>query len=653
MLCPQCGTDVGESVRLCEKCEADRQARLEAKRKAEEEEARNKSSSRWSRQSAQTVDATSEKSGERLTTAAIDAEAESTFQEQQHPRSAAKRTLLLVVCMLLVLAGVKAYKSRAMLFGSVPPPPPPTTSPSPGTNSGAAAEPESYLSSAKAGIKLDRSEVRLPTAVAVYHRGNRRLEVLFFRSWEGTLDDSLLRKPETPEKVQGVRPDAILSLTFQPDFRSCSLASLSEYSITVFRNSGGLEAPSDKITFPVRRAIDGGRTAVGINSAIETLGCEFKDGGKVNGSFRGTKQVAVRDESKPLSWDFEFEAVLIAPKAVGELSYATAQSQETMALWDGGKNELSVGFFGDPLSPEDKAAIRSDGSFDGTFPKKPDVALTFTMVPGAKELSSEKLKTYGVVYYREQKAGFEFPGDDDRFGAFFVKSDQPPGLKDLSGPLSDGAEVSGSFAGETKKSTIGVDVRMKWDLAFKTPVFDVAGRGVPAAITEKKEPEAVTSDEKGVVKAGDVEVRGVSAVALFYPDASELALGVYSDRLDQSEIAEIAKRKTVSTYVNLKRPTMAIQLTLEANGISYDLKGYTVYFYREAGASFQFPGFHDVASFKRQKSELPPNEVAFFSGNPASGEPVTIRMKGEGTAPNVPTPFSWDLEYRIRPVTVK
>lgn len=636
MLCPQCGNEVGEKIKLCDDCQAKRQARLAEERKVEEENNPPK--------------ATTPKSAAARATDPNAAEESSANNSSKRTR---KRVAILVALLIFALVGVKIGK-RLKHDKDVAPTSPQSTATAQSSSAAPTAEEFSYLGTVRGGLRYGKEEIRLAAVAGTYFRRTRRLELAFFRKWEKKIDAKAMRRKESLDTVQGETPDIVLSISFKPDLESCNLQGIEEYRLKIFRNDSTLGLPSPVTTFPVKQL--GGTLGVGINTALETLACSFVDKEKINGNFRGSKQIVVRDESKSLSWELDFDLPLIGPADGKEVDYRSEAARTTIALWNSAAGTLDVGFFGMELSAEEKEQIRGAASLIALETKKPDAVFSLGLPQGASQLRREDIKTFGVTFYREGSESIQFPGFDKQVGLFYVGNSQGSGtLEGLSGTLKDGLPISGSYQHTIAKKVAAAEVMFSWMLAFQTVVLDTSVKGSPLIGAASPSTEKSQSETQAKINADNSQVRARSTVALYYVQSNSLSIGFYGDALNDEEVQEVLKRKTLTTYINRKRPAMVAVLEFDEGAKPSDplaLRAYTLYFYREVGGSLQFPGFHDVVSMKHTADQIPAGETVQVVGDPRTKAALQVILKGQGSPATLSTLFSWDILQEVHPLKI-
>jgi len=632
MLCPQCGNEVGDKIKLCDDCQAKRQARLAAERGAEPE----KKPPSQEQTPSNTEDSASEA-----------AQNDAVVQEEKSSNK--KHAVILLVLLVCALVGVKALKRMRR---QTPTETAPITAPTEKATPTPVPEFQ-YVGSVKGGLRYGKDEVRLGSVIAAYSKRNRKLELAFFRKWDQKLDPKAIRRKEALENIQGVVPDAVLSVIFKPDLAQCSLQGVEEYRLRIYRNENSLGLPSPVTSFPVKEVA--GSLGQGIGTALESLGCSFVDREKVNGNFRGSKQIVVLDETKNLSWDLDFEVPLVGPGDGREVDYQSESSKTTLALWNSSKGSLDIAFYGENLKPQEKEDIRVAASPIALEAHRPDLVFSLGLSPGAKQIRREDVKTFGVTFYKGGAEGIEFPGVDKQVGLFYAGNSHNGGLlENLSGDLKDGSVVSGSYEQTAMKKVAGNDVAFSWALAFHTSVLDTAVRGTALTASSSEPPsgDVANLETQAKIAADTSQVRIRSTVSLFYPQGNSLSIGFYADALSEGEIEEVIKRKTLTTYINRKRPVMVAILEFdegEKPTTPLKLRTSTLYFYREVGGTLQFPGFHDVVSIKHGAEQLPSGEVIQIFGDPRARKALRLVLKGHGSPSTISTLFTWDIVQDIVP----
>jgi len=661
MLCPVCGADVGTQVQLCESCESAKAAKIASKSSSKQETLAESVLGQVGR-------------NERVERPAP--------EEPPHKRRAGALIISLVLFLGIVVvkvalrhtvqettsedsseieiagenddsgqAGVASEHSSGSSSSGASSSGSSSVLPSQ-TKPAATAEVGAIISTTASSLVLGNTEQKFSQAIALYVRAARRLDIAFFKDALPSVDKKALRASGTVDQVSGVRPAAILSLTFRVGSSGCSFEGLEQYRIRLL-SGGGWAFAGDSLSLDVL-----GGTAKGgfIPSPLDVLGCEFREESALALRLRGAKNIFVKDEQVPASWNLGVDSLVVVPTPAVSVSYASASAKSTVGLWDGTKRELNVGFFGSKITRQQRETLRAKRSLQALPGNLPDVVMTFTVGREGKELLQETIKTFGVQIYRARSAQLDFPGSEDSLATFYVGGAQNTGtFGDVRGDLIEGGRVVGAHQNEVKKNVEDTTVDISWQLRWSAVVVDV---DAPARLVlPDDDEEELLDDETELpntdymsVSADAAQLKGQTSVGLYYPDTGDVAVGIYYEKLNESDIAGIKARGTLSTAVNGKRPMMVIYLDFPVglSQASFDsLLGYTAYFYRAAGSEFQFGGQQDAVSVKRVKEEVSRVEFRSLKGALGHGGSVHLEMVGAGVAKGNKTRFTWKIVQDI------
>lgn len=637
MLCPKCGTDVGNELKLCARC------KLESPSQA--------------KRGTGTLE---------LDELNAEGDAEESARQVPDPRSTSRFLLRYVVPSLAGLA-----TSIALIFAySV------ATSRASSTARGAKAQrlPTTSLGTMRWGS--NSLETR-PVSLFLPHK--RRIEVGFFNAIPSELTNERLGRRRALSDLGPVPPDVVLGVQLKEN-APCEPAGVEAVDLTFRKSANGLALAKDPYTVSDPALLNG----------LLGLACEPKDGGRVQLRFIGAPSVPLASDPALVNLELDVSGTLVQGLGADSFDYSSKRAKETVALWDRSKSLLSIGFFSESVSVEESERIRAERSLLALDRKLPTATVELT-VPGSPEkLTADKITSYVLTFYRGRESDLTFPGEESTISFSYAGAGGEQ-LKNVQGALGEGKLVSGRLKGGATKELDGSGFRFAWQLALNTVVLDVDEKplgateesasesdviklapGTLAELTQAQRKAAAqtgTADQTaakaaehhaealpelggvGWVAADGRRAEIATMVAVLYEDSSDLAIGFYPDELTPAEIAEIKKRRSLHTAINNKRAAMVIILDF-AMGSSVltpkSLNGYTMYFYRDTQGHLTFPGIHDAVSIKRLQEQLKESEKVEAAGTLAHGKNVSVHIEGTGSSDRNQAVFSWNITATLK-----
>ncbi|MFN8391728.1 MAG: hypothetical protein U0136_15675 [Bdellovibrionota bacterium] len=344
---------------------------------------------------------------------------------------------------------------------------------------------------------------------------------------------------------------------------------------------------------------------------------------------------------------------------------AEIQLPFNVALYDASARRIDIAYFKNLSEPVEPAEIAASGSLESVNGSHADAILSIFLKSGSTECNMTSVASYQLTVYRGDNKTFPFESDKLTFTIRDVVHDPDASganlsFDSLSCGFEDGSKVAASFSGRKKIAVKDENLPLSWDLQANSLVIvtsDQLKAPVSAATSAPvAAPEESHAAPYGRVSADTVSVDIKSAVALYYPAVGNVGIGLFADQLTQEDIDQIKRRKSLANAVNGKRASMVIFLDFgsETPNASKDtLQSYTVYFYRDPGGAFGFPGSLDAVSIKRTKEQIQPGDVIDLSGSLLPLGKLNVQMRGEGSASGNAAKFKWHLHYEIVPNTVQ
>lgn len=626
MLCPKCGTEVGDTPELCDRCAAQ-----EAEAKVEEtpsEDSETLEDSQPEEEDASEAEEQEEPEPEEDTETEVD-EAVAEKKEEVASGSPARRLLIVVLLVLFgIIVGVGYFLyDRGIDIQSL-------------------LEPEEtpkgdqLVSKPVSGgsVQVADKTLSLETSFVLYDPIKNRLEIGFFHNVPRNTVAAQARTTRSLTELTSIRPDVLFVLNFQFVAEACSRDLITEFKVGILGNPG---------RFPDDLQLDLAEQLGGITS----LTCQLSEGADVQAKFKD--ELRVGDQTVVL--DLLLHDKIVVVKTQGSVRYSSRDAKATLALWDKKKGKLEVGFFPSRVSARDMAAMRKNKSLVGIPDRSPSVVASMELQKGARRLDLSSMIQYGVTFYRDPQLGILFPGAKDYVGFFYVVgTDKTRQISKLRGFLRDNDLIEGKLAHAEKKDIRDIPFQFSWDLDFDAAVMDVYGEG-----GDEDEDEGLSKKRKGPyaqITAGRAVMEAKTVLGLYYPSEADLAVGFYGFDLSDSEKEQVRRNRVLWAYVNHKRPNMVLffNFNRSANQASLeDLLEYTIYFYRDKIGSFHFPGQFDSRSVKRLKVELGEKEIQELSGRLEDNGVVQLKLKGKHVSKRIGERFSWDVNISAQILEVK
>lgn len=641
MLCPNCGADVGDELRLCPNCRFE--PTVAASQRNAASSARN-----------------------------ITADEVEDFDTSPPSVAEALRTgkgplNILIRYVLPAIAGLLASVAFMTIYAP--------KSIRPLTNdSHEPADLQLAPSRALFGMEALRFD-----SVLLYNDATSVLDVGFYRSLPASFNRELLSSVASLAEVSGERPDLLLSIRFAGE-RGCDQGQIESATLTFNAAPKGFTLAQPQVSLV---AVGPGAAEAGANAlkpGLNGLQCRTAAGGRAQGSFAASPRLAFKDETLAVTLDLTFNGPLIHTSVADEVFYRSAGAQDTVALLNGKKNQISVGYFSKPLPVSASEKMRTAHSLLAVPDQQPEAVVTFAYEPGTSKLSLERLKSYSITLYRSDRANKALPGSESSATAAFIgiPADQLATSR-IQGTLGEGLVLSGAFSGSTTKQIDGRPFKLGWNVEIMTPLLDVAeaslggdapATGEPTPLPSETPPANATpaptaaptttpgeffGDMPAAAESASLTFDGTklafrSIVPIYYEDTGDLALGFFVDELTPAEIQEIQRRRLLQGGVKNRRPEMVIILDFRAGTQKLDdkaLVGYTIYFYRDASGQLGFSGVHDSISFKRPAEKFSATDRFGASGSLARGAEVQLQLEGTSQGEKSPATFSWTLNSTI------
>ena len=656
MLCPNCGTDVGDELRLCPNC------RFEPTAAA---------SQRNAASSARNIIADDVEEFDTSPPSVAEA-----LRSGKGPLNILIRYVLPAIAGLLAsVAFMTIYAPKAIR--------PLTNGNTPNTNL------QLTPSRALLGMEALRFD-----SVLLYNDATSVLHVGFYRGLPASFNRELLSSVPSLADVRGERPDLLLSIRFAGE-RGCETGEIESATLTFNAAPKGFTLAQPQVSLV---AVGPGAAEAGANAlkpGLSGLQCNTGSGGRAQGTFAASPRLTFKDEAQIVTLDLTFNGPLIHTAVADEVFYRSASAQDTVALLNGKKNQVAVGYFSKPLPVSASEKMRTSHSLLAVPELQPEAVITFAYEPGTTKLALDKLKSYSVTLYRSDRINKALPGSESSATAAFIGvPTEQLATSRLQGALGEGLVISGAFIGSTTKQIDGRSFKLAWNLEIMAPLLDVAeaslgGEIVPLAAatasptesqptasptaspiptpaasetpTVAPQPSATTApseffgDMPAAADTASLTFDGTklafrSIVPIFYEDTGDLALGFFVDELTPAEVQEIQRRRLLQGGVKNRRPEMVIIFDFRAGTVKLDdkaLVGYTIYFYRDASGQLGFPGVHESISFKRSVEKFTATDRFGANGSLTRSAEVQLQLEGTSQSEKSPAAFSWAINTTI------
>ena len=655
MLCPNCGADVGDELKLCPNC------RFEPTMAAS---VRNASSS--------TRNIIPDDVDEFDTSPPSVADA---LRQGKGPLNILIRYVLPAIAGLLASVAFMTFYGPKGMRPSIP-----MLQKSPPA--------DLQLSSSRAVFGTEALRLE---SVLLYNNATSVLHVGFYRSLPPSFNRELLSSVPSLADVRGERPDILLSIRFSGK-DGCKAGQVDAATLTMNASLKGFPLAQPQISLVAfgLGAVDAGANS--LKPGLSEIVCSLDNGGRASGRFAASPRLVFNDESKIVMLDLAFNGQLIHTSVADELFYRSTNAQDTVALLNRKKNQVTVGFFSEPLPVSASERMRTAQSLLAVTDKQPEAVISFAYEPGTTKLATEKLKSYAVTLYRGKHANQALPGSESSITvAYLGMPAEQLATSRLQGALGEGLVVSGAFQGTAIKQIDGRPFKLGWSLDISAPLLDVSEESlggdavpvnndpVPAASPSASAtplpptiptPTAVmasptveptvesteffgdtpASPQGATLSLDGAKIEFRSIVPIFYEDTGDVALGFYVDKLSAADTQEIQRRRLLQASVKNMRPSMVVILDFRAGSPAAEEKelvGYTIYFYRDASGQLGFPGVHESLSFKRPREKFTASDQFSGSGPLQKGGKVQLMLQGTSANEKSPADFAWSINSEV------
>lgn len=340
-------------------------------------------------------------------------------------------------------------------------------------------------------LLIDKASIVFRSAVALRNPIDR---LLYVGLYENKLSDEQRQKIRETGSINGLedqQPVAWFKLRFSKDAKSCNLATLEQYTLTIQR--GGQIFLKDDLP-----QIEFNRTGTWKQSGeISKFECAFTDNGKFRGIFNDTSIYQFSDGPLRFTWFLELNTPLIALDEDTAIKIEKARQKKVrggtdfsfpgtikingnetrfasaFALIYPQYGRVEIGLYTDQLTNVDVAQIGAAKFLKQIKTKLPSAVLNLKFKKTAQTASPEALESYNLYLYRDSMAKLTFPGSEDVLG---ISHEEPAEIKrdvaEISGSIGEGKTVTGVI---DSAQIIG-DLRVNAEIFLHFKVTPVLGR---------------------------------------------------------------------------------------------------------------------------------------------------------------------------------
>ena len=622
MLCPKCGTDVGDEISLCPVCE----------KKAEEGEI-----------DLETSDVTAPADAEEKTEESIEELPSSASLEL--PKEERSFPLLPIIFILgLALAGFAVQSMSGGDFKDLA-----IDDRAPVIEPSVETEPEEEVEQHPQQVDLPTMptfttgtavtagrRVNAADSIAVYYPLKEKVEIAYYQRKLSEIQKISALSTTSLKELSGRRPELLAHFWLTPGAAFCSKANIERYAVDTFANEGGL---SHSVDFDFAKNLGG----------IDSFSCQIEKYFQVGSSLVQSGVKEVKRERLEIGWEVSSRGPLYISTAAENYHFSSKQSR-SIIVWDKKRAEVTVGYFKDSISEDEYLKIRDTKSLFSLKDKAPLVTVVFEMKPDASEFSLVFVKRYSVHFHRNREKGLFFPGDKDKVSFYYSPSTEVTSqISGLTGALYEAEKASGSLKHSDTAQFSGLDYNFSWDLNFKGFVADLSSEPLVSIAFDLNEPnkQPKPKETSGKISAGKSSTELLEALALYYPAENDVVVGFYAEPLSSADKKTIRANKSFWNYVNGKRPSLIVFIKLKPDARLIkpeNVLNYRLVFLREQLGEFYFPGPRDKLSIKKDPKDFTAEQLRHLSGVTERGGAVALSLSGKHFSERLELNIDWDVE---------
>jgi len=473
-------------------------------------------------------------------------------------------------------------------------------------------------------LKIGDEEIVMKDIVAVYDSFRERFRFYFFDEVLSDADEAKLKRKISVGFINSLSPFFSVELGAKRGSEVCDKDTLRYQRY---------ERKGKKLKF----------SAESEKKLIKSFHCRILQESKISAHFVKSLQ----NEEDPEVWDIQFNTELFISNEKESITFDSKNSKDIFAfknISDEGFDTVQIGFFEEELDDESKQLITDSKSFFVEGVQKPQAYASFDLAPDSEQFDLESIVKYGIVIFRDEAQGIEFPGEEDSISIYEIPNEQNASfLTEISGDLNDLSEIYGTMSRKMKYFIGTTELELNWRIDLDSLLNDFTIE------PEEKEEEQEQGDFCRITSDG-VELKLDHPVALYYPSEKDIAIGFYFEPLEDSEKMKVRKNRLIWNYVNDKRPNFVVFLDFKRDSeeLSIDnLISYSVFLLRDRHGRLYFPGSHDRIQFKRIDVEIEKGEIGKLIGVFQDGEKLWLRMKSKRTSKRTNLEYFWNLNTEV------
>ncbi len=480
-------------------------------------------------------------------------------------------------------------------------------------------------------LQIKELKIDLSASLTLFDPLTNRLQIAFFKDKLGEDVRDELAKISSPKALKAQKPDLLIDIVFSPGSTECDKEKIETYHVEVLEGAGGSSVSG---RFDFSSSLD----------AIEELSCTLERESLLSFASKRTTFKADGGERIPIRWAVESHGAIQVGPLDTRVTLLDHMALSRVAIWNPDTRVIEVGFFAQEVAPEETLMIREAKALFALENKKPFAVITMDIAEGRSTFTRDSVTKYGITIYRYPDFGIVFPGAKESVSFYYVPTElDDPRFQKVGGQISEQRVITASMANSAEKSFSNIPFTFTWDLTISDPLMNVfaeAGSGDQSGIGVDFKPDEFYAR----IRVGDLNLDFKTAVALYYPEHGDLAIGFYAQEITEKDKKEILKNRFLWSYVNGKRPNFVLFLDMEPDFKNFtrdEVRTLTTTFLRDKVGEFYFPGVYERKRFERTMSELGPEELRAVSGDPRTGGPISLRMRGVRDSQKSSMRFAW------------
>lgn len=150
----------------------------------------------------------------------------------------------------------------------------------------------------------------------------------------------------------------------------------------------------------------------------------------------------------------------------------------------------------------------------------------------------------------------------------------------------------------------------------------------------------------GRISAWSTNADIVDSIAFYRPKYRRLDVGLFSSKLSEAERKEFMRRKDLFTNVLGKQPKMILSISYHSKVFKNEIDSvdaYVIYLIRDTQNDFHFPGTSNRKTFRRSSALLRSGEISNLSGAFREGSTISGTVKGGGEIDQIS--YKWNIDF--------